>query len=467
MLKKNDVIYLKIDDLNHLGFGVGHHEGLAIFVNNTVMGDECEVKLIKVNKTYAVAIMLSLIKPSEHRVPKRCSLPCRACAYRHISYEAECELKKKSVVMAFRKAGLPDVSIGTLIPSPEVSHYRNKAQYPVQQTSFGLEIGFYAPKSHTVYDATSCELAPIRFFKVLKIIRSFLVNFSIPIYDEETQKGLVRHIYLRRGEVSRELLVCLVLTENRLPHEEDFIKYILESFPETVGILINVNPDNTNVILGDTFRTLWGRDYIVDTLAGVELEITAPSFYQVNHDATELLYAKAREIANLQGNELLLDLYSGAGSIGLSMADGVREVIGIEIVPSAVECAKRNAERNHIQNASFYTADASNTEEILANAEAERGEAIRPDIVVLDPPRKGSTEKLLSFIANRLTPSRIVYISCNPETLARDCAFLKPLGYEIGEVTPVDLFPMAGHVESVVCLKRRLDNELQPCGCVN
>ena len=354
--------------------------------------------------------------------------------------------------MAFRKAGLSDVSIAPLIPSPMVCHYRNKAQYPVALGKGGIEIGFYAPKSHRVLDATACALAPARFEEVLLLLRSFIEEYGISVYNEETHSGLIRHIYLRRGEVSGELLICLVLTENNLPHKEELISRIRSAFPETVGILLNINPDDTNVVLGDTFHTLWGRDYMIDTLAGVELEITAPSFYQVNHDATERLYAKAREIAELQGDELLLDLYSGAGSIGLSMADGVREVIGIEIVPSAVECAKRNAARNHIENASFYTADASNTEEILANAETARGEVIRPDIVVLDPPRKGSTEKLLSFIATTLSPSRIVYISCNPETLARDCAFLRPLGYEIGEVTPVDLFPMAGHVETIVCL---------------
>ena len=452
MLKKNDKLSLKIDDLNHLGFGVGHHEGLAIFVADTVMGDECEVQMIKVNKTYGVARLLSLTKKSEHRVSPRCTLPCRACAYRLISYADECILKKKSVEMAFRKAGLSDVEIGTLIPSPEVTHYRNKAQYPVASSKGGIEIGFYAPKSHRVLNALTCELAPRMFSDVLHLVRAFLEEYHIPIYDEESGTGLVRHIYLRRGEVSGELLVCLVLTENSLPKQEELVSRLRTAFPETVGILINVNPENTNVILGDTFHTLWGRDYILDTLAGVELEITAPSFYQVNHSATERLYAKAREVANLEGDELLLDLYCGAGSIGLSMADGVREVIGIEIVPSAVECARRNAIRAGIENASFYAADASDAERILHTAELARGEDIRPDIVILDPPRKGSTEKLLSFIANTLSPSRIVYISCNPETLARDCAFLRPLGYDIGVVTPVDLFPMAGHVESVVCL---------------
>ena len=461
MLKKNDKLHLKIDDLNHLGFGVGHYEGLAIFVADTVMGDECEVQMIKVNKTYGVARLLRLTKASEHRISPRCTLPCRACAYRLISYADECALKKKSVEMAFRKSGLSDVEIGALIPSPEVCHYRNKAQYPVALGKGGIEIGFYAPKSHRVLDAMACALAPERFEEVLGVVRAFLEEYQISVYDEQSGRGLIRHIYLRRGEVSGELLVCLVLTDKSLPHSEEFVHRIRSAFPETVGILININRDDTNVILGDTYDTLFGRDYILDTLAGVELEITAPSFYQVNHSATELLYAKAREVADLKGDELLLDLYSGAGSIGLSMADGVREVIGIEIVPSAVECAKRNANRGGIQNASFYTADASDTDLILARAEAERGEPIRPDIVILDPPRKGSTEKLLSFIANSLSPTRIVYISCNPETLARDCAILRPMGYEIGVVTPVDLFPMAGHVESVVSLTRGFDVDMR------
>ena len=455
-LKKNDRITVRIADFNNLGFGVARHEGLAVFVADTVMGDECEIQIIKVNKSYAIGKLLRLVAPSVQRTEPRCALSCRACTYRLISYEDECLQKKKTVEMAFRKAGLPEVEIAPLIPSPRLCHYRNKAQYPVAKTKNGVEIGFYAPKTHRVTEAAACPLAPEIFSEILEVIRAYLTEYDIPIYDEESGKGLVRHIYLRRGECSGEILLCLVVTDLSLPMKDALVERICKQFPAVVGILLNLNDKDTNVILGDTYRTLFGRDYIIDTLAGVELEISAPSFYQINHDATELLYAKARELAKLTADELLLDLYCGTGSIGLSMADAASEVIGIEIVPDAVECARRNAAHAGIQNAAFYAADASDAEKILEGAEAERGESIRPDVVVLDPPRKGSTEKLLSFIANTLSPSRIVYISCNPDTLARDCAFLKTLGYGIGTVTPVDLFPMTGHVESVVCLKRQI-----------
>ena len=457
-LKKNDRITVRIADLNNLGFGVARHEGFAVFVADTVMGDECEIQIIKVNKSYAIGKLVRLITPSEQRTTPRCGLACHACTYRLISYEDECKQKQKTVEMAFRKAGLSDVEISELIPSPSLCHYRNKAQYPVARTKNGVEIGFYAPKSHRVTEAAACPLAPKIFSEILEVIRAYLVEYDVSIYNEESGNGLVRHVYLRRGECSGEILLCLVVTELSIPASEEFVTRIRERFPAVVGILLNLNDEDTNVVLGDTYRTLYGKNYIEDTLSGVTLEISAPSFYQINHDATELLYAKARELAELSGDELLLDLYCGAGSIGLSMADAAREVIGIEIVPDAVECARRNAARAGIKNASFYAADASDAEKILTNAESARGEKIRPDVVILDPPRKGSTEQLLSFVANSLSPSRIVYISCNPDTLARDCAILRPLGYEIGKVTPVDLFPMTGHVESVVCLTRTFDN---------
>ena len=454
--KKNDRITVQITDLNNLGFGVAHHEGVAVFVADTVMGDACEIQIIKVNKSYAIGKLLRLITPSAHRIePSRCPLACRACTYRHISYKDECGQKYKTVSMAFRKAGLFDVEIAPLIPSPSLCHYRNKAQYPVAQGKNGVQIGFYAPKTHRVSEAAACPLAPKIFCEILEEIRAFLTEFEISVYNEESATGLVRHIYLRRGECSGEILLCLVVTELSFPKSDLLVARIRERFPAVVGILLNLNDEDTNVILGDTYKTLYGRDFILDTLAGVELEISAPAFYQINHGATELLYAKARELAELSGNELLLDLYCGVGSIGLSMADAAREVIGIEIVPEAIECAKRNAARAGITNASFYAADATDADKILSLAETARGESIRPDVVVLDPPRKGSTEKLLSFIANTLSPSRIVYISCNPDTLARDCAILRPLGYEPGEVTPVDLFPLTGHVETIVCLRKQ------------
>ena len=318
-------------------------------------------------------------------------------------------------------------------------------------------IGFYAPKSHRVTEAADCPLAPEIFAIILDTVRAYLKKHSISVYDEETGKGLMRHIYLRRGEVSGEVLLTLVINGTSLPHSEELVRDISEGYPEVVGILLNINKKQTNIILGEEYITLTGRDYILDTLAGVELKITAPSFYQVNHDAAELIYAKAKELADLKKSDTLLDLYCGAGSIGLSMADGCLELIGIEIVESAVECAKLNAVRCGIRNASFYAGDAGNTERLLERAEAIRGEKIAPDVVILDPPRAGCDEALLRHIATSLSPRKIVYISCNPQTLARDVALLAPLGYATDEVIPFDLFPCTGHVESVVCLERQSD----------
>ncbi|MBO7304934.1 MAG: 23S rRNA (uracil(1939)-C(5))-methyltransferase RlmD, partial [Clostridia bacterium] len=377
------------------------------------------------------------------------------------SYEKEKEIKADFVKEAFKKAGLPNVEIAPIIGSPSDVHYRNKAQYPIAKTKGGdYVIGFFAPKSHRVTEARACPLSPEVFPEILDTLAGFFKKHELSVYDEESGKGLLRHIYMRRGEVSGEILLTLVINGTSLPHSEELVKLITGKFADVVGILLNVNERATNVILGDKFITLYGRDYIYDTLAGVRLKITAPSFYQVNHDAAELLYGKARELAEVTKDDVLLDLYCGAGSIGLSMAKDVRELIGIEIVESAVKCARENAADNEITNAKFYTGDASDTEKLLDNAEADLGRKINPTVIILDPPRAGCDEKLINYVA-KLLPKRVVYISCNPTTLARDVAIFKKLGYECSEVTPVDLFPATGHVESVVCLTRRLDNELR------
>ena len=457
VLKKNDIITLKIDSITNLGFGVGRRDGLVIFVGEAVTGDVCEVKIIKITPSYAVGRVEKMLELSPLRDSKRCgSATCRACAYKCIGYGAEIELKAADVKEAFVKAGLPEVKIAPPIASPKKNGYRNKAQYPISRGRDGKYlIGFYAPKSHRVTEARTCPLAPSVFADIINTLDGFFTKYDLSVYDEERGKGLLRHIYLRRGEVSGEILLTLVINGDTLPHSDELVKIITERFPLVVGILLNVNKKNTNVILGDKFITLYGRDFIYDTLCGVKLKLSAPAFYQVNHDAAELLYEKAAELAMPTKDDTLLDLFCGAGSIGLSMAKEVGELIGIEIIDSAVVCARENAEINGISNAKFYTGDAANTEDLLKNAEAELGRKINPTVVVLDPPRAGCDARLIEFVAS-LSPKRIVYISCNPTTLARDAAVFKKLGYICGEVTPVDLFPMTGHVESVVCLKRQI-----------
>ena len=456
MLKKNDLVNLKITDLTNLGFGVGREDGIVVFVSGTVPEDEVEVKIIKSAASYAVGRVEKFSKKSPMRVGDRCdNTACTSCAYKCISYKHELDIKKRSVEEAFVKAGLSNLEVADVTPSPKATGYRNKAQYPVAKAKDGeYVIGFYAPKSHRVTEARRCPLASAIFGEILDTVSAFFKKHEFSVYNEETGKGLLRHVYLRRGEVSGEILLTLVVNGTALPHSEELVADITARFTDVVGILLNVNTKSTNVILGDEYITLFGRDYIFDALGGVRLKITAPSFYQVNRAAADLLYAKAKELAAPTDSDVLLDLYCGAGSIGLSMADSAKEVIGIEIVESAVECAKFNAKANGISNAEFYTGDAGDTEKLLERAEISRGEKILPDIVVLDPPRAGCDERLVRYVAN-LSPKRIVYVSCNPTTLARDAVIFKELGYVTKEVYPFDLFPCTGHVESVVCLTRK------------
>ena len=458
--QKNQIITLDIDDITDLGFGVGRVGGAVVFVADTVPGDRIEAKIIKVNSSYLVARAEKILVRSPSYVKGRCTEGCRSCAYKCISYSEELRRKEDGVRRLFSHGELSGISVNPIVPSPEEIRYRNKAQYPVSIENGRYVVGYYAPKSHRVTPVGDCPLTPAVFSEICREVLGFLEENGISVYNEESGDGLVRHIYLRRGEVSGEILLTLVVTEPRLPESEELVRRITERFPEAVGVLLNVNRERTNVVLGDEYITLYGRDYIFDTLAGVELKITAPSFYQVNHGAAELLYAKARELAALEGGEVLLDLFCGAGSIGLSMAKDARELIGIEIVDSAVICARENAARLGAKNARFFTGDASDTEALLSSAEAELGRKIAPDVIILDPPRGGCDERLIRFVA-RLDPKRIVYISCNPKTLARDVVLFRALGYEAADVTPFDLFPCTGHVESVVRLERRLDVDMR------
>lgn len=452
-MKKNDILTLEIESVTNLGFGVARSSGLVVFVGGAVTGDVAEVKIIKLTPSYAVGRVEKIIKESTKRDNTRCGISaCSSCAYKSINYAEELKIKSDEVKSCFVKAGLPEVELDEIIPSPDLHEYRNKAQYPISIDKGGnYAVGFYAPKSHRVTEAAHCPLAPSVFAEIIEVLKDYFKKYSLSVYDEESTRGLLRHIYLRRGEVSGEILLTLVINGEEIPHAEELVEKITERFPTVVGILLNVNKKNTNVILGDEYISLFGRDYIYDTLCGVQLKISAPAFYQVNHGAAELLYKKARELAAPTEHDTLLDLYCGAGSIGLSMADSGCELIGVEIIDSAVICARENAARAGIANAKFYTGDAKNTENLLSGAEADLGRKIEPTVVVLDPPRAGCDVALIRFVAS-LSPKRIVYISCNPATLARDCAIFKALGYECGKVTAVDLFPATGHVESVVCL---------------
>lgn len=446
---KGQIVELEITDLNNLGNGVGRIDGQVVFVRGAVSGDRVRASVIKVNKSFAVAKLLDIIEPSRDRIGEsscKSPLSCGGCVYRHITYERELELKREYVKAAFSKVGLADVNVLPVLSTGRVRGYRNKGQYPVAKGKNGIYAGFYATKTHNVTPAEDCMIQNPEFSAILRFVCEFADRNAWSIYDEESGRGLLRHIYLRIGERTGQIMLCFVVNGNKLPNERGLASEIAERFPNVVSVMINENRESTNVVLGDKYRRLFGKDGIEDELCGLRFFISPDSFYQVNRDGAELLYTKAAELADLSGNEILMDLYCGTGTIGLSMASRVRRLCGIEIVESAVECARENAERNGIANASFVCADAGDSDVILAAAGG-----VRPDVVVIDPPRKGSTRELVECLASLEVP-RVVYVSCVPDTLARDCVWFEECGYLIGDVHPVDMFSRTGHVESVVCL---------------
>ena len=453
-MKKEQIIELDITDLNNLGCGVGRYEGMVVFVKGAVAGDRVRAKIIKVNKSFSAARLEEILAPSHVRIkddPCKAPLACGGCVYRHITYEEELRLKRDYVKNAFKKAGLPNAFVLDTLTTGRVCGYRNKGQYPVTETKQGLRAGFYAQKSHNIIPADGCAIQNAAFAPIVDFVCKFGSTRGWSAYNEETGKGLLRHIYLRVGERTGEIMLCLVINGDELPCEKEFSASVCKSFPKIVSLMLNVNRKNTNVVLGDRFKTLSGRSYIEDELCGLRLKISPDSFYQINRDGAELLYGAARERACLTGNEILMDLYCGTGTIGLSMAGSAKKLCGVEIVSAAVDCARQNAKENGIENAEFFCDDAGDREVILRAAGGTR-----PDVVVIDPPRKGSTRELAETLASLDVP-RIVYVSCDADTLARDCVWFSELGYELGEILPVDMFPRTGHVESVVCMTKRID----------
>jgi 23S rRNA (uracil1939-C5)-methyltransferase len=456
MIAKNQKYEIKIEDLNNLGYGVGRIGDTVAFVSGAVDGDLVLAKVILVKKNYVVAKAEKIIEPSPYRASESfcSSVGCGGCAYADITYERGLELKRERVEMAFRKARLPEVKIKEVFSTYKIKHYRNKAQYPITRDKNGeYKIGFFAPKSHRVVEAINCSLQPKLFSEILVFLKEWFCKHDISTYDEESKKGLLRHIYLRCSKDEKDVSLVLVVNGKSIPQSEEIVSEIVEKFPMISSVMINVNTLDTNVICTDEYIALYGKGYIEDILCGVNLKISPASFYQVNHDIAEAIYKKAASLADLKGDECLLDLYSGIGSIGLSMAKRVKEVIGVEVVEDAVLCAEENAKRNGIENASFFCADASETENIVEALERVAKRKISPDVVILDPPRKGSSPELLDYLANT-SLQKIVYVSCNPDTLARDAGILIEKGFKISEVYPFDMFPRTGHVESVVCLTR-------------
>ena len=395
------------------------------------------------------------MKPSPDRIPVDCAVagPCGGCSLRHLDYAAELRAKQENVADAFARIGGLDVPVLPIVGSPEIDRYRNKVQFPVGTDKAGRPcIGFYAGRTHRIVPCPDCRLQPGILNEIGNTLCAFFAEKGIHPYNEETGKGLVRHIFLRRGAHSGQIMVCLVSTRAKLPSADELCTRLKEAFPDIVTILLNVNAKNTNVILGSETHTLYGQGYIEDTLCGVPVQLGPLSFYQVNTLAAEQLYGIAAEYAQLTQDDLLLDFYCGMGTIGLSMADHCRELVGVEIVPEAIESAKANAARMGAAvsaKSRFFCADAGQAAAQLA------AEGLHPDVVMLDPPRKGCDEATLSAVV-RMAPRRVVYVSCNPATAARDAAWLEQNGYHAEKVQPVDLFPRTKHVETV-CLLSKLN----------
>ena len=453
-LQKNQILTLCIERLSSDGSGVAHSpDGETVFVPGAAPGDEADVRIVKDCKRYAFGILDHLRTPSPDRIPVDCAVagPCGGCSLRHLDYTAELRAKQENVTDAFRRIGGLDVPVLDICPSPEVDRYRNKVQFPVGLDKNGNPcIGFYAGRTHRIVPCPDCKLQPGVLNDIGNALCGFFAENGIQPYNEETGRGLVRHIFLRRGAHSGQIMVCLVCTRPNFPHADALCTRLREQFADIATILLNVNSKNTNVILGTETHTLYGPGYIEDTLCGVPVQLGPLSFYQVNTLAAERLYGIAAQYAQLTPDDLLLDLYCGMGTIGLSMVDHCRELVGVEIVPEAIESAKANAARmgdSVAAKSRFFCADAGQAATRLA------AEGLHPDVVMLDPPRKGCDEATLSAVV-RMAPRRVVYVSCNPATAARDAAWLEQNGYHAEQVQPVDLFPRTKHCETVVLLSK-------------
>ena len=461
-LQKNQILTLRIERLSSDGSGVAHSpDGETVFVPGAAPGDEADVRIVKDCKRYAFGILDHLRTPSPDRIPVDCAVagPCGGCSLRHLDYTAELRAKQENVTDAFRRIGGLDVPVLDICPSPEVDRYRNKVQFPVGLDKNGNPcIGFYAGRTHRIVPCPDCKLQPGVLNEIGNALCRFFAENGIQPYNEETGQGLVRHIFLRRGAHSGQIMVCLVCTRPNLPHADALCTRLREQFADIATILLNVNSKNTNVILGTETHTLYGPGYIEDTLCGVPVRLGPLSFYQVNTLAAERLYGIAAQYAQLTPDDLLLDLYCGMGTIGLSMVDHCRELVGVEIVPEAIESAKANAARMGDAVAAkscFFCADAGQAATRLA------AEGLHPDVVMLDPPRKGCDEATLSAVV-RMAPRRVVYVSCNPATAARDAAWLENNGYHAEKVQPVDLFPRTKHCEAVLLLsKLNVDHHIE------
>ncbi|OCA82674.1 MULTISPECIES: 23S rRNA (uracil(1939)-C(5))-methyltransferase RlmD [unclassified Bacillus (in: firmicutes)] len=447
-IQKNDYIDVVFEDLTHEGSGVAKVEGYPIFVPFGLPGEKARIKVTKINKGYAFGRLMELLEESPDRVEPPCPIyrQCGGCQLQHLSYEGQLKAKEKMVREIMARIGkLPDVPVHPVLGMEQPWNYRNKAQVPVGEMEGGLVAGFYAKRSHEIINMDECLIQVSENDDTIRTVKNICEKYRVRAYDERNHKGLLRHIMVRHGQVTGEIMVVLVTRTPELPHAREIIKEIIDAVPGVKSIIQNVNSLKTNVILGSKTTVLWGAEVIYDYIGDVKFAISPRSFYQVNPTQTKVLYDKTLEYANLSGNETVIDAYCGIGTISLFLAQKAKKVYGVEIVPEAIEDAKKNAELNGITNVDFSVGSA----ETVIPAWYEEG--ITADVLVVDPPRKGCDENLLNTIAE-MKPKKVVYVSCNPATLARDLMYLEEHGYQTVEVQPVDMFPQTMHVECVAKL---------------
>ena len=456
MLLKNQVYEAEITDYTTEGQGIAHIEGCAVFIPNAIAGEKVLVRIEKARKTWAAGKITQILEKSPHRVNRECPVAkkCGGCDFWHMDYEEECRLKAQRVKDCLNRIGGESIDEMPILAAPTCLGYRNKAQYPVASEKGRAYAGFFQAGTHQVVENDRCRILPEETDRVKDIVVNYVNKCHVPVYDELTGRGLLRHIYVRRGAVSGQILVCLVVNGDGLPKISTLIDS-LKAVPGFATLVLSVNTKKGNAVLGDKFLTLYGSGYMEDTLCGLSFRLSPRSFYQVNHHQAQRLYESAISLAEIGKEDLVLDLYCGVGTITLAMAAAAGKVLGVEVIPQAVEDAKDNAARNHIENAEFFCADAGTA---ALRLEAE---GIHPDIITVDPPRKGLSLDAIEAIA-KMSPKRLVYISCDPATLARDVALLKERGFEVKKALCADLFPRCSHVETVVLLSHK-----KPDGHIN
>ena len=444
-LEKGSIYTAVIDGYSSEGLGIARVNGAVVFVPHAVRGEEIDLRITKVMKTSCTGEIVKIHNPSPERMEPECPYAgkCGGCAYRHLTYPEELWAKRQRVQDALTRIGGLDLTVEEILVAKNPEHYRNKSQYPVGADG---SIGFFQARTHKVVPIRRCLIQTEAADRTAQAVGEWMHRYKISAYDETTGKGLVRHVCVRVNRKG-ESLCCVVVNGNKVPREPELAAYVTAAVSHTVGVLLNSNTRRGNVILGDKYRTLFGRNYLMDTLCGLEFKLSMPSFYQVNRDQAEALYGKALEFAGLTGNETVLDLYCGIGTITLCLAKAAKRVIGAEIVPPAIRDAKENALRNHVENAEFFCGDAA---DIAAKLESD---GLRPDVVTVDPPRKGLAPEVIASVA-AMGPEKVVYVSCDPATLGRDVKIFREFGYEAKRAAAVDMFPGTAHVETVVLLSR-------------